>query len=277
MRTRATRWNAQLEASKKEIVSALQGEESRIDLLLAERKLRVQEATVELHEASSRSKIASVTRVRDQAKAEVELINRRLGQMEVKAPLSGLVVCMPNYSQGWVNAKPFKVGDQVWPGATVAELPELSTIELDGRIEEIDRGRVSVGNDVRVRIDALPELAIAAKLSQISPLTQMTFEWPPTSSFRGYAKLEKADPRLRPGMNGSMDIVVQRLQNAIAIPAKALFTRHGRPIVFVSEDNKYAPREVKVVARNPDEVAVEGIRGNAKVTLVEPDTTGGGK
>ncbi len=41
---------ARLEASKAEIVSALQGEESKIDLGLAEQKLRVQDATVKLHE-----------------------------------------------------------------------------------------------------------------------------------------------------------------------------------------------------------------------------------
>src|SRR5262249_36278270 len=40
---------ARLEASKQEIVSRLQGEESRIDLEIAQEKLRVEEATVNLH------------------------------------------------------------------------------------------------------------------------------------------------------------------------------------------------------------------------------------
>ena len=33
-------------------------------------------------------------------------------------------------------------------------------------------------------------------------------------------------------MNGGMDIVVNRIPNAISIPAKALFTRDGKPIVY---------------------------------------------
>src|SRR6266850_792885 len=78
---------AKLESSKAEIVSVLQGEESRIDLGMAEQKVRVQESTVKLHEASATSKTASLTRVRDQAQAEVDLANRRLAQMEVPAPL----------------------------------------------------------------------------------------------------------------------------------------------------------------------------------------------
>lgn len=261
---------ARLEASKLEIVSAIQGEQSRIDLELAEKKLQVQEATVALHEASAKAKAASLQRVCDQAQADVDLINRRLSQMEVTAPIAGVIIYLPNYSQGWMNAKPFQVGDQVWPGAGVAEIPDLNTLEMEGKIEEIDRSQVNVGGDVRVRVDALPELALPARLSQISPLTQMTFEWPPTSSFRGYASVAKPDPRLRPGMNGQMDIVSRRIPDAISIPVRALFTRHGRPIVYVARDQGHQPAEVKVVARNADEVAVKGLVPGARITLVEP-------
>jgi len=261
---------ARLEVSRQEVVSALQGEESRIELGLAEKKLRVQEAAAALHAASDKAKIASLERVRDKAQAELDLTKERLAKMEVQAPNSGMIVYLPNYSQGWVNAKPFKVGDQVWPGAAVAEIPDLNSLEMEGKIEEIDRGRVQAGAGATVRIDSLPELNLPAKVARISPLTQMTWEWPPTSSFRGYAELAKADPRLQPGMNGSVDVVVERLPKALSIPAKALFTRHGRPVVYVADKGGYLPYEVKVVARNPDEVAIEGVSAGAQVTLVEP-------
>jgi HlyD family secretion protein len=268
---------ARLEASKKDVVSAIQGEESRIDHVLAQQKLRVQEATVGQHDAAGKAKLASLARVRDQAKAEVELTNERLKRMELTAPSSGLIVYLSNYSQGWLNAKPFKVGDPVWPGATVAEIPDLETLEMEGKIEEIDRGRVTAGTDVRIRVDSLPELTFPGKLARISPLTQMSFEWPATSSFRGSGKLDKTDPRLRPGMNASMDIIVKRLPDTTSIPAKALFTRHGRPTVYVARQNRYLPWEVRVLARNPDEVAIEGAPPDAKVTLVEPESKGENK
>src|SRR5579862_4518202 len=170
-----------MEASKAEIVSKLEGEESRIDLGLSEQKLKVQEATVNLHETSSKAKVASLTRQRDQAQADVDLTNHRLAQMELKAPLSGVVMYMQNYSQGWMNAKPFQVGDQVWPGGAVAEIPDLSTLEMEGKVEEIDRGRIAVRDETRVHIDSLPELTMPADLTDISLLTEQSFEWPPTS------------------------------------------------------------------------------------------------
>ena len=72
-------------------------------------------------------------------------------------------------------------------------------------------------------------------------------------------------------MNGGMDIIINRIPNAISIPAKALFTRAGKPIVYVAENGRYRAVAVEVLARNPDEIAVTGIRPGAMVTLVDPE------
>lgn len=266
---------ARLDVSKAEIVSRLQAEESKVNLSLAEQKLKVQDASNALHAASDKARIASLTRQRDKAGDEVDLTKQRIEQMEVKAPINGMIIYLPNYSQGWINAKPFKVGDQVWPGAALGEIPDLSTLEMEGKVEEIDRGRVAAGQDARIRIDSMPELSLPAKLASISPLTRQDLaDWPPTRSFIGYARLQKTDPRLRPGMNGSVDVVVNRIPNATSIPAKALFTRAGKPVVHVAEKTGYRTIPVEVLARNPDEVAVKGLPPKATVALAEPD---GGK
>ena len=265
---------AKLDVAKAEIVSRLQAEESRVDLGLTEKKLSVQNATMDLNRASQAAKIASLSRARDKAKDDVALMQRRLEQMEVKAPLAGMVHFMPNLSQGWLNAKPFKVGDQVWPGGVLAEIPDLNTLEMEGKIDEIDRGKLELNQEVAVRIDSLPESAYPAQLGQLSPMTVMAWEWPPSRTFRGYARIQKGDPRLRPGMNGQMDVVVRRISDAISVPSKAVFTRGGNPIVYVRTDKTYRPVRVEVLARNPDEVAIKGIPEGAQVALVEPDGKG---
>src|SRR6185369_3488135 len=176
-----------------EIVGRLQAEQARIDLGVAEQQLRAQEATNALHQESEKSKVASLTRQRDQAKAELELNKARIGQMEIRAPLTGYVMMNSNYNQGPLNAKPFKVGDNVFSGMNLAEMPDLTTLEMDAKVEEVDRGRLKVGNAVRLRIDALPELAINAEITQISPMAELGIESPPMRSFRAYARITKPD------------------------------------------------------------------------------------
>ena len=69
--------------------------------------------------------------------------------MEIRAPIDGMINYLQNFSQGWMNAKPFKVGDQVWPGIVLAEIPDLKTLEMEGKIEEIDRGQLQLGQEVQ--------------------------------------------------------------------------------------------------------------------------------
>jgi RND family efflux transporter MFP subunit len=265
---------AKLEVSKQEIVGQIQAEESKIDLALSEEHLKMEQATVELHAASDRAKEASLTRQRDQAQADVDLTRHRISQMEIKAPISGFLVFSTNYTQGWIDAKPFKVGDNASAGMSLAEIPDLSTLQMEGKIEETDRGRIAVNQGVRVHVDSLPELNIPAKVGQISPLAEQSFEWPPTRSFKAWAPLLHPDPRLRPGMNGGMDIIIRRIPDAISIPAKALFTRASKPVVYLAENGRYKPVEVKVEARNPDEVAISGIPPGSMVALVDIEKQG---
>ncbi len=260
---------AELEVSKQEVVSAVQGEQARIDLGLAQKRLAVQEATQALHVASDDANIASLTRARDQARYEVELTEHRLSQMEVRAPGSGTIVYLQNYSQGYMNYAPFKVGDQVWANTIVAEIPDLSTLEIEGKVEESDRSRIDVGDEVRIQVDALPELTFHSSVRSISALTQMSFEYPPTWTFRAFAPVEDPDPRLRPAMPATMDVIVDRIADAITIPTRALFTLEGKPVVYVSDEGGYRAVEVEILARNPDEVAISGIEEGTMVSLRE--------
>jgi HlyD family secretion protein len=262
---------AKLSTLGSEFIGRIQAEQAKVDLEVAEEKLKVQEANIALHAASDKAKIASLTRQLTQAQADVDLTKNRIEQMEIRAPLTGFVVFVSNYNQGPLNAKPFKVGDNVFSGMNLAEMPDMASLVMDAKAEEIDRGRMSVGNDVRVHIDALPELSIEAKISAISPLAELGVEYPPTRSFRAYAALSKVDARLRPGMNGGMDIVINRLPDALSIPAKAVFTRAGKPVVYLADRGRYLPTEVQVLARNPDEVAISGVTPDSMVALVDPE------
>ncbi len=269
------REKAQLEASKQAIVSSMEGEKSEIDLGIAGEKVKLQQATAELHAKSDEAKIASAARLRDAARAEVELTTLRLSLIDIKSPLNGVINYGTNYTQGWSNAQPFKVGDHAVGGTVIGEIPDLSTLQLESKVEELDRGRINLGDSVMVHVDAFPEKTITGTLVAISPLTEQSFnEWPPTRSFRAFARLEMPDPKMRPGMNAGADVIESKLPGAISIPAKALFTLRGKPAVYIKSEGQYLPREVKVRARNPDEIAVEGLSAGTLVSLTEPADRG---
>jgi multidrug efflux pump subunit AcrA (membrane-fusion protein) len=267
---------ARLDASQQAIMSEIQGAEAKIDARVAEDKLRVAEASVELHRKSDEAKIASLTRLRDQEQRELDLSSQQIALMEVKTPIAGVITYISNTSQGWLNAQPYKVGDHAFAGAVIAIVPDLTTIRLEAKVEEVDRGQIAVGNPGLVRIDALPEKTWHANLALISPLTEQAFEWPPSRTFRAYIALENPTADLRPGMNASADIIISKIPDAISIPAKAIFTDQGRPIVYLKNTSTgaYEAHQITIVARNPDEAAVKGLEAGRQIALVEPSKGG---
>jgi HlyD family secretion protein len=161
---------ARLEVSRSAILSVLQAEEKKIDHQLALDKLRVKQADAQLIQAQNESKVAGFRAAVAKVQAEVELTKQRITQMEVKAPSSGVVNYLMNYSQGWVNAKPFKVGDTVWPGSSIAEIPDLASLQIKGKIEEVERGRLREGLAVRILLDPFPEKPFYRKTLGYRPL-----------------------------------------------------------------------------------------------------------
>ena len=268
---------ARLQASQQAIMSEIQGEESKIDARVAEEKLHVEQAAVELHQKSAEAKIASLARLRDQEQAELDIANHQVALMEVKAPDNGVISYLSNYSQGWLNAQPYKVGDRAFPGAVIAQVPDLSTIRVEAKVDEVDRGQITPGNSAVVKVDALPEKTWTGRLAGISPLTEQDFEWPPSRNFKAYIAIDDPGARLRPGMNASADVIIARIPDAVSVPAKALFTDKGRPVVYIGTAHGYEARVVAVEARNPDEVAVKGLAAGSMVALVEPPRNGGKK
>ncbi len=259
---------AELGTVENEFLSRIEAEQKALELKVAKQDLAVTQAKSSEHQVSGEAKTASLERQRDLAAAEVQLAERRITQMEIHAPLTGYLILGTNYTDQ-TNPQPFKVGDQVGAGTTLAVIPDLSSLMLDATLEETDRGRIALGNAVKVRVDALPELELDAKLTQVAPLAEFSLE-NLGRSFRAYAELGNADSRLRPGMNGSMDVIVERIPQAIIVPSRAVLTKAGRPVVYAIQNGVPKAVEVEVLARNPDEIAIKGIAPDTMVSLVDP-------
>jgi HlyD family secretion protein len=269
---------AGLDTADSDFIARLDAERRRIDLGVARQKLRQLEAEVAQRAASRESKLASLRRQLEDAEAWVDIVEGRIERMEIRAPISGYAIYAANRSsitaQVAGTQQPYRVGDQVPAGMNLATIPDLSSLVIDATVEEIDRGRMRAGHEVIIRIDALTGVSIPATLTAISPMAEMSID-ARGRSFHVYAALgSRSDPRIRPGMNGTLDVVAHRIPAATIIPAKALFTRRGKPTVYVSQGGVFTPVGVEILARNSDEIAVKGVGADARVALVDPFADG---
>jgi hypothetical protein len=160
----------------------------------------------------------------------------------------------------------------VWNGASIAELPDFSTLQVSTRIDEVDRGRLVLGQTATVRVDAVPDREFQAHIAQISALAKIDFtSWPPPRNFDVTLQLDTRDPRLRPGMSSNGRVVVNRVPGSILVPLGAVFTQAGSSIVYVLAGAKFVPRPVVVGLRNDEQLAIaSGLSEGEKVALKDP-------
>ena len=71
-----------------------------------------------------------------------------LSKMVIRAPIDGIVNVLPNFrAQGSFGSTPppFKEGDRAWTGAAIAEIPDLPEMRIELKLEEVDRGKLQLG------------------------------------------------------------------------------------------------------------------------------------
>jgi len=268
---------AQLEASKQEILAEIEALKAKIDVEIADGVLRQATTTSEATDISQEADLARLRERLEKAVRDRDLSKSYLGNMALYSPVDGIVQVMTNNrAQGsfGTSRPPFQEGDSVWTGAVIAQIPDLSTLRAEFRIDEIDRGRTEQGQEVRIKVDAVPDARLDGRVEWLSPIATLVFSRiPPEKNFPAYASIERIDDRLRPGMSCTVEMVVERIQDVLVIPAKASFQIDGRPTVFVADGASYRRQPIEVQTRNSIEIVVSsGLNEGDQIALVNPET-----
>ena len=76
---------------------------------------------------------------------------------------------------------------------------------------------------------------------------------------------------LRPGLLADVEIIVEKIPNALHLPATAIFQKGGEPTVFVKVGKKFEPRPVQIVKRSESTMVLSGgVQPGEVVALVDP-------
>ena len=263
---------AELDVVPSEFLPRMEREQK--ELALKDAKARLAEAERKLKALGDieKAELGSKIQKRDKARFDMEHADRQLGDLKILAPVDGVVAIMPN----WRSCCPppdFKPGDRAWPGQIIAEVPDLSTLRVTAKLEEAERGRMQQGQRVVVRADAVPDRELSGKIDDISALARVDFSnWPPQRNFNMIVQLDQLDPRLRPGMNTTVRVAVDRVPDAILVPARAVFEKDGRSVAYVQRARGgWDERFVQIARRGQEQLVVrEGVQPGERVALKDP-------
>jgi HlyD family secretion protein len=76
---------------------------------------------------------------------------------------------------------------------------------------------------------------------------------------------------LRPGLLADVEITVEKIPNALHVPAQAVFEKGGKPTVFVQKNGKFEPREVQLMKRSETMMVLAGgVQPGEVIAMADP-------
>jgi membrane fusion protein (multidrug efflux system) len=218
-----------------------------LDTSVEQAQLRSAEATAELarlnlararelrgQNTNSQADLDSADAQAKQAAAQADNLRAILAKKHIAAPFSGRA-----------GIRLVNVGQFLAVGTPIVSIQALDPIFLNLALPQQQLGQVAEGLTARVSTDAHPGLLFEGKVTAINPDLD-----PTTRSVKLQVTLPNPKAQLRPGMFGTVSIVLPATSPVIIIPATAvLYAPYGDTVFVVEEKKNEATGEVQQVVR----------------------------
>jgi cobalt-zinc-cadmium efflux system membrane fusion protein len=168
---------------------------------------------------------------------------------------------------GVVSDRHVVLGDSVEPSKHLVEVVDLSEIYAEGRLFEGQVSAVKIGQTVRIVVESFPDETFTGKMERFD--SQLDEE---TRTLKVWVRIANKDLKLRPNMRARLSIVVDKAEDAIAVPLRAILGEAGNLFAYVQSDTDelvFERRPVVTGLRDDQYIEVsEGIFPGDKVVTV---------
>ena len=251
---------AQYDAAVRRLNNLL-GTANPVDLAVAEADLALAQAQLEDAQENYADLIAGAS-ADDIAAAEarVAAAQATVDQQHIAAPFMGTITQIDS-----------KSGDQVTPGTLAFRLDDLSRLLVDVQVSEIDINNIQEGQEVVVSFDAIPGKEYRGVVSEVALVGTSLQD---VVDFIVTVELIDPDDTVKPGMTAAVNIAVNRLEDALLIPNRAVRVVDGNRVVYILKDGIPTPVEISLGASSEtSSQVIEGDLQEGDLVVLNPPIT----
>jgi len=227
-------------------VKKLQFEQEKIKLEMVKRKIILNKAV-----ESNELKVQNI--MVKQIKNDLKNSKALLPTFTIRTPISGIFQLAKNYEGNFV-----KIGDDIWPGSNMGNVPNLEKMKVNTTISENDFFKIEEGQKVIVRLDATPDVTFKGEITSIAKLCHLKDQKSRLKVFDVEVNVLKSDERLKPGMTVSCEFVCKDLKNATFVSLNCVETTDEGSFIYLKQKNGYLRTKVKTGASNNTNIIIKG-------------------
>lgn len=159
----------------------------------------------------------------------------------IKAPFDGVIA-----------KKYTEVGELLLPGKQIVTIVNPDRIYVLATIDEVDVGRLRLGQSVTITVDAFPGEKFQGTVRRISPIVSGGKLETRTADVWIY--FGKKDTRMKPGMSADVEILITTLRDVLSVPSQAVIEREGKKQVYIVEGKSIRPGATARARLTPVEI-----------------------
>lgn len=189
-----------------------------------------------------------------QAQVLLREANRELGNAALASPITGTIL------EKFVSEGDTVIGtnNSFGEGTTLVTLADLASVQVRTSVDEVDIGRVAIGQQAEVTVDSYPGEVFAGTVTNIYPQGVPSAG---VTSFIVIVDVPNEAGKLLSNMTATVNITAQTVTNVVLVPFESIRSdKQGNPVVFVPGVD-FAPKERSVQLGATDFAKVEIIRG----------------
>lgn len=195
-----------------------------------------------------------------QARANIAAARAELDDTRIAAPMDGVVASIAT-----------REGESIATGLSapaLLTLLDLSRLETWAYVDETDIGRVKLGQQARFTVDSYPDREIEGHVVAIYPKPEIRDNVVDYLVVIGITIPE--DLTLRPEMTANVKITLDRHENVLTIPRRAVHRELGHSFVLVPSGSVTTRRPVTTGNRDDTNMEIlDGLREGEAVLLGE--------
>jgi HlyD family secretion protein len=244
------------------VESLIKVEEDRLAFEQARREVEALKERLDWHKKSSEATYQIIVSKKARAENKVNEIKKGMERFQAKADRDGVVI----YKTKW-NGDKFRVGENVWMGLSILEIPDLNTIIAEAFVPEVDIGKIKTAQRAEVTIDAFPDKVYSGSIKTIGKLVRPKAWDIPNKILDVQIALDQLDASImRPAMSVKAKVETSSLENCLAVPLKAVRTTAEGSMVKVKTGQGWREQQVKLGESNGAEVVIlEGLKAGDRI------------
>jgi HlyD family secretion protein len=191
------------------------------------------------------------------ARTNLDQANTRLDETIVTSPIAG-VILQKYVEVGQIISSGIS---NVGGGTAIVDIADMTYLHIEAGIDEIDVGKVRVGQLARVTAEAYPDLMFAGEIIRIAPEAKVVQN---VTLFDVVIQVENTEGLLKSGMNSTVEITVVREDNVLLIPTMALSEPRGKNEnpdqrqVLLKQGEEFVPHSVEVGRGDMSQTVIVG-------------------